>query len=615
MSTLTCAVNPADSTTFGPILLQVERRQSGETIVTVPFEGDVPRCLGEHLVRWARQDPDRIFLGERDGTGWKTLTYGETLRRVERIATALSQHDLSAQRPVLLLSDNSIRFALLSLAAMHIGVPVASASPAYSLVSQDFAKLRHVVELITPGLIYAESGTAYRRAFDAVDFNGAAIVTGREGFEGTTDFAALESHVDHQLIKTHFDATGPDTIAKFLFTSGSTGLPKAVINTQYMLCSNQEAKARVWPFLEQVAPVVVDWLPWSHTFGANYVFNMVLRNGGTIYIDSGRPTPAAIGLTVEALKSISPTVYFNVPRGYDMLLTHLERDEVLRASFLRRLSLISYAGAALPASTRERLKNLSAGCDRSVPVVASWGATETAPGTVTCYGEPAAANVIGLPLPGVSLKLTPNSGKLEVRVCGMNVTPGYWRQPELTAAAFDEEGYYKVGDAMRFVDDVRPELGLQFDGRVSENFKLLTGTWVSAGNLRVALVSACAPLVQDAVITGHDRNEIGALLFLNAEACRLAFDLKDAHDIGQLAADSRVRSAIAGGLGRLADLAGGSSQSVQRVLVLFEPPSLDAGEITDKGYINQRAVLEARAEQVALLHAEPRTATVITLGE
>lgn len=614
MNKLTYMVNPADKN-FGSIPLHIERRPSGDILVSAPFEGSVPRCLGEHLVRWAGEAPDRVFLAERDGAGWKTLSYAETLRRVERIAAGLLRHDLSAEHPVLLLSDNSLRFALLSLAAMHIGVPAAAASPAYSLVSKDFEKLRHVVKLTTPGLVYAESGATYRRAFDAVDFGDAAIYVGRDSFAGALEFAELEGQSDPEGVKARFNSVGPGTIAKFLFTSGSTGVPKAVVNTQYMLCSNQEAKARVWPFMEQEPPVVVDWLPWNHTFGANYVFNTVLRNGGSLYIDSGRPTSAGIAASVEALKTISPTIYFNVPRGYDMLLPHLERDEALRSNFLRRLRLFSYAGAALPASTRERLRRLENADGRSIPVVASLGTTETAPGTITCYGEPATANVVGLPMPGVSLKLTPNGGKLEVRVRGPNVTPGYWRQPELTAAAFDEEGFYKVGDALRFVDEAQPELGLQFDGRVSENFKLLTGTWVSVGTLRVALVSACAPFVQDAVITGHDRNEIGAMLFLNGEACRVALGLDETPDAASLAADPRVRNAIATGLKRLAESAGGSSQAVQRALILLEPPSLDAGEITDKGYINQRAVLEARAAHVEKLHAEPRAASVITLGD
>jgi feruloyl-CoA synthase len=615
MNTLTCAVNSADSSIFGSTSLYIEKRPSGDTIISAPFEGSVPRCLGEHLVRWAKEAPDRVFLAERSGAGWNTLTYAETLRRVERIAAGLLCHNLSVERPVLLLSDNSLRFALLSLAAMHIGVPAASASPAYSLVSQDFEKLRHVLKLTTPGLIYAESGAAYRRAFDAVDVGGAVIVTGHEGFPGTLDFEDLAAHEDAAQVKARFDAVGPDTIAKFLFTSGSTGVPKAVINTQSMLCSNQEAKVRVWPFMDREPPVVVDWLPWNHTFGANYVFNTVLRNGGSLYIDAGRPTPAGIKATVEALKSVSPTIYFNVPRGYDMLLPYLESDEELCASFLKHLRLFSYAGAALPAATRDRLKKLKGADGRSIPVVASLGTTETAPGTITCYGEPAAANVVGLPMPGISLKLTPNGGKLEVRVRGPNVTPGYWRQPEITQAAFDEEGFYKVGDALRFVDESRPELGLQFDGRVSENFKLLTGTWVSVGTLRIALVSACAPFVQDAVITGHDRNAIGALLFLNPEACRRALDISVTPDAATLAADPRVRAALAAGLKSLAATAGGSSQAVQRALVLLDPPSLDAGEITDKGYINQRAVLDARAEKVSLLYAEPCDGAVITLGD
>lgn len=613
MKTITRLVNPGDSN-FGSTRLQVEQRESGDIYVSVPFEGQVPRCLGEYLVRWAREAPDRVFLAERDGSGWKTLTYADTLQQVERIAAGLLLHNLSSERPILVLSDNSLRFALLSLAAMHIGIPVASASPAYSLVSKDFERLTHIERLVTPGLVYAESAERYARAFDAVGFDNALLVVGEGEYKNALAFDELLVREDPNTVKAHFEAVTPETVAKLLFTSGSTGSPKAVINTQYMLCSNQEAKVQVWPFMDREPPVVVDWLPWNHTFGSNYVFNTVLRNGGSLYIDAGRPTPTGIGQTIEALKQISPTIYFNVPRGYDTLLPYLEQDSDLRASFFKRLRLLCNAGAALPAATRTSLKKLMR--EQPVPLVTSLGTTETAPGTITCYGEPDVASAVGLPMPGITLKLTPNGGKLEVRVKGPNVTPGYWRQPDLTQAAFDEEGYYKMGDALRFVDEEQPERGLLFDGRVSENFKLLTGTWVSVGTLRLALISACAPLVQDAVITGHDRNEIGALLFLNAQACTTYLDgASDTLNMALLAEEPRIRDAIAKGMNSLAASAGGSSQAVRRALILLDPPSLDTGEITDKGYINQRAVLENRADQVARLYEEPLDGWVISLGD
>jgi feruloyl-CoA synthase len=382
-----------------------------------------------------------------------------------------------------------------------------------------------------------------------------------------------------------------------------------------MLCSNQEMAAQVWPFLEDRPPVLVDWLPWNHTFGGNFCFNMVLRNGGTLHIDGGKPAPGLVETTARNLREISPTAYYNVPRGYDLLLPFLERDESLRASFFRELEFVFYAAAALPQNLWERLERVAAAAGASPAMCSAWGSTETAPLATAVHWPIDRAGVIGTPVPGCELKLVPSGGKLEARVRGPNVTPGYFRSEALTRAAFDEEGFYRIGDAVRFADPAEPAQGLVFDGRVAEDFKLSSGTWVSVGALRVKLIAACDPLVQDAVITGHDRATPGALLFLNPVAARaLCPDAPADATPAWFAARPEVRARIAAGLAQLARDAAASSMHPARALVLAEPPSIDANEITDKGYVNQRAVLDRRATLVERLHADPPAPEVIAAG-
>ena len=562
---------------FAPAQVEHARRADGTILLRSPQAiAPYARCVTEWLVRWSDRTPERTFLAERKGDSWRRTSYREAYGAVRRIGQALLDRGLGPERPVAILSDNGIDHALLSLGAMHVGVPVAPVSPAYSLMSKDFGKLKHIFELVRPGLVYASDPQKFAAALAAV------------GAGSTPVEELLETNPGSTLEREHLKVK-PETLAKILFTSGSTGIPKGVINTHRMLCANQQQLAQAWPFVEDAPPVVVDWLPWNHTFGGNHNFNMVLRNGGTLYVDGGKPVPGLVETTVRNLKEIAPTMYFNVPRGFDLLLPCLENDADLRRNFFGNLQVLFYAAAALPLNLWDRLKSLARQEDRAdLAMLSAWGSTETSPLATSVHFRMERPGVIGLPVADCELKLVPAAGKLEVRVKGVNVTPGYYKRPDLTAAAFDEEGYYRIGDAVRFADADDPAKGIVFDGRVAEDFKLSTGTWVSAGSVRVKLIAAADPLIQDAVITGHDRNEIGALVFPSPAAK----DLKP----------EELRNRISAALQKLAQ-EGGSSTHPTRVLLMTEPPSIDANEITDKGYMNQRAVLERRAALVEKLHS------------
>jgi feruloyl-CoA synthase len=560
------------------------------------------RCVGEWLERWAAETPDALALAERDGEGgWRRLTWRELRVRVGAVAQSLLDLRLPAGAPVVVLSDNAIDHALLALAAMHSGRPACTVSSAYSRLTQDHTKIHGILKALRPALVYASDAAVYGAAVREADVDAVAVFSkGAASHRGALAFEQLLQSSETPAVMQAFHAIRPDGHAKYLLTSGSTGTPKVVVNTHRMLCANQQMIAQAWRFLEHEKPVLLDWLPWSHTFGANHNFNLVLRNGGTLYIDDGRPVPGLIDKTVSNLRDCQPTLHFNVPRGLDMLLPFLESDESLAASVLSRLRMVFYAGAALPQSTWDRLQAVASRVrDEPLWLTTSWGSTETAPAVTSAHWQLERAGCIGLPLPGTALKFVPNGAKLELRVRGVSVFPGYRNSPQLSAEAFDEEGFYKIGDAGRLVDEARPEKGVQFDGRVAEDFKLGTGTWVSVGTLRVKLVSALAPLAQDAVITGHDRDEVGALVFLAPAANALPREeLVD-----------KVGSAMAA----LRAEGGGSSSFPTRVLLLDQPPSVDAGELTDKGYVNQRAVLNRRAAEVAALYAEPPDPRVIRL--
>lgn len=574
-----------------------------------------PARLTDCLEQWAAEAPDRSFVARRGADGaWQHVGYAQMLQRVQAVAQALLDAGLSRERPLAILSGNDVEHLTLALAAMWAGVPYIPVSTAYSLVSQDFGKLRHILALAEPGLVFA-SGPEYARAIAATVPADLPVVLAQGQLEGreTRRFDGMLATVPGEALAAAHARVDADTVVKLLFTSGSTREPKGVITTHRMLCSNQQMIRQCLRFLADEPPVLLDWLPWNHVFGGSHNVGIVLYNGGTLYLDDGKPAPGLIEKSVARLREISPTIYFNVPRGFDALIPFLETDDALRANFFRRLQMIFYAAAALPQHLWEKLEALSIR-ERGLRtvMVSAWGATETAPMVTTVHFPIERAGVVGLPAPGTEIKMVPAQGKLELRVRGPNVTPGYWKRPDLTHAAFDEEGYYRIGDAGRLADETDPSRGLVFDGRIAEDFKLMSGVWVHVGALRVKALECLAPVAQDIVVTGHDREEIGFLVFAHPGGCRsLCPDLPSDTPLATVLADPRVRTQLQKGLAALRTDAPASSTHATRALLMAEPPSIDDGEITDKGYINQRAVLARRAALVEALYAEPPGAPVI----
>jgi len=599
----------------------LDRRADGTTLVRSPEAlAPYPATLTGRFAHWARERPDHVFIAERGPDGaWRKLTYREAFDRSRAIAQALLDRELSPERPIVILSDNDVEQALLVLAALHVGIPFAPVSSAYSLVSTDHEKLRYVVELLTPGLVFAADGAKFARAIGAAVPAATEIVLTRGALpgRGTTPFAALEAAPATDAVDRAHAAAGPEAIAKFLLTSGSTGHPKAVINTQRMLCSNMQMIAQTLPFVIDPPPVLVDWLPWNHTFGGNHNFSLVIYGGGTLYIDDGKPVPGLIEKTVRNLREIAPTVYFNVPRGFEELVPYLRREPALREKLFSRVQMLFYAGAGLSQPVWDALDELAvAASGERILWVTGLGATETAPSVTFTRGDGVRSGMIGVPVPGVEVKLAPVEDKLEMRVRGPSVTPGYWRQPELTRAAFDEEGFYRLGDAVAWVDEREPRKGLVFDGRVAEDFKLATGTWVSVGPLRAKFITAAAPHVQDVVIAGLNQDWIGALVFPRLDECRaLAPALPAGAPATEVLAHPAVRARFQALLDAFARESTGSSTRIARAILLEAPASIDASEITDKGSINQRAVLKARAALVEELYADPAGPRVIVAKE
>lgn len=598
--------------------VETERRTDGTIVLRSGYAlGKVERDICVYLWAWEKAAPERVFLKQRDAKGeWRGMTFGELARGARSVGQALIDRGLGPDRPVMILSGNSIEQAVLTFAAMAVGATVVPVSPAYSMMSQDFAKLKYVFDLIKPALLFVQNGRMYGAALRALQLDGVEIVHVDAPPEGmkSTAFADLLAKTPTPAVDAAYAKIGPDSVAKILFTSGSTGMPKGVINTQRMLTSNQ-AMAATMTTPDEEPPTVLDWLPWHHTFGGNFNIHAMLRHGGTMYIDTGRPIPAMFDQTIKNLRDLSPTSFSNVPVGYAMLAPVLEKDDALRQSFFKKLKLLSYGGASLPSELWERIQNLAIRTiGERIMFGTGWGSTETAPTATTLHWPIEGTGVIGLPYPGVEIKMVPAGSKYELRVRGPIVTPGYFKRPDLTAAAFDEEGFYKIGDGGRLVDPDDPKKGLAFDGRVVEDFKLDTGTWVGVGALRLKALDAASPALQDAVVTGHDKPYVGLLAWPNLGACvALCRDPANAKSPKTLIKDSGVIEHVRKGLEAHNARAGGSSEKIGRVLLMAEPASMDAGELTDKGYINQRATLERRKALVDALHAEPPGEDVIIL--
>src|SRR2546421_1395936 len=613
------ADHPLRPISFGTPAVHVERRVDG-TIYLRPKAQlrDYPVRITDRLHHWAAAAPDRVFMAERNAArGWRQITYAELLASSRHIASALLARGLSAEKPVVILSGNSIDHVLIAFGALYAGIPFCPVSPAYSLVSRDYSKLGYLMKLLTPGLVFADDAEKFADALAANVSIGTEIAASRGSLPGrdVTKLSDLLATPEHPRLDAAHQAIGPDTIAKFLLTSGSTGNPKAVINTQRMICANQVMLRETLAFLKDEPPVIVDWLPWNHTFGGNHNIGLTLFNGGSMYLDAGKPMPGGIEETVRNLREISPTVYFNVPKGYEALLPYLRDDKRLREKFFQRLHAMFFSGAAMSPYVWNSLDELALReTGFRVPMLTGLGATETAPFFMSVRPATSRSGHVGLPVSGNDAKLVPNNGKLEVRAKGPNVTPGYWRQPELTAVAFDEEGFYKLGDAIKPVHPGDFSAGFDFDGRIGEDFKLASGTWVSVGPLRARFVAACAPLVRDAVIVGINRDEIVALVVLDLDGCRLINPTLPQDDLAATAADPLIRDAFRERFTTFLATATGSSTRITRAVLLDTPLSIDRGEVTDKGSINQRAVLEHRNLMIEELYAASPSDRVISVG-
>ena len=587
-----------------------------ETIKTINPDGsilfsleqplaDFPEKITEKLTFWAEKTPDKTFIARRNSEGnWQKISYAETLRQVENIAQYLLNQDFTEEQTIVILSENSLEHALLALASAHVGIPYTPISPPYSLVSNDFGKLKRCLELMTPKLIFAQDGKVYENALNLAKtmFPEAKIVTVTNTQH--LDFSELLEVEATEKVKQVHERVSADSVAKILFTSGSTGLPKGVINTHGMWSANLQQISQTFAFMQTEPPVFVDWLPWNHTFGGNHNFGLALYNGGSLFIDDGKPTPKGIEMTVKNLREISPTAYFNVPKGFEMLLPYLENDVQLRETFFKNLHFFFYAGASLAQPIWNRLEELSVETTgKKVPIITGLGCTESGPSAMFAAWEGSFSGLLGVPVAGMKVKLVPDGDKLEARYHAPNVTKGYWRNPEATAQAFDEEGFYKTGDAVKFLDENNPNKGLVFDGRIAEDFKLSTGTWVNVGILKAKVLSAGSPIVQDVVIAGLDREYIGAILFLNPDACRKLANLSAETSNKEAFQHDEVQKYIDQLLIKLGENATGSASKIVKAVVAIEPPSIDLGEITDKGSLNQRAVLKYRAALVEEMYS------------
>jgi feruloyl-CoA synthase len=578
--------------------------------------GPYPRKITERLEHWAGHAPDRTFLARRDAVGaWQHLTYGDALRRTRALAQALIDRRLSPDRPLVILSGNGLEHALMGLAAMYAGVLYAPLAPAYALLAREYTTLRALWHSLRPGLVFAAEGGLFERALSQVSGDTEIVTCAPPSALRTTAFAEIQATPATSAIDEAHARVGPDTIAKVLYTSGSTGRPKGVINTQRMLCANQEMIRTVMPLLSAEPPVLCDWLPWNHTFGGNHNVGIALYNGGTLYIDDGKPIPGAFETTIANLREIAVTAYFNVPRGYDLLAPRLRADDAFRAHFFGGVKMLFCAAAALRQQVADDIQEMARDArGRRIPLVTGLGATESAPFALCAGDSDFSGGRIGVPVPGVRLKLTPVGRQLEARLTGPNIFPGYWRDDELTAASIDEEGFYKMGDALAFVDPLDPAKGFTFEGRLSEDFKLSTGTWVRVGPLRQRFLAHFGDIVQEVVIAGHERDEVTALAFPAMSACRaLCGAGADALSVRQVLERDAVQETVRERLASFARANTGHSTCVARMMLLEDPPSIDAQETTDKGSVNQKSVLANRAALVNQLYGAEGTGIVVSV--
>lgn len=588
-------------TKFGPIATTKTIREDGSILLKLnqPLE-EYPEKITDKLVYWAEKTPNKTFIARRKSLAendWELFTYAETLNKIKSIGQYLLNLNFTKDETIVILSENSIEHALLALAALHVGITYTPISPPYSLISNDFGKLKHCIELMTPKLVFAQNAKSYANAIDLTKqlLPDIQIVTAEQSTE--IDFSELVNTPFTESVDYAFSRVHADTVAKVLFTSGSTGLPKGVINTHKMWCANLQQITQVFPFMKEEPSVFIDWLPWNHTFGGNHNFGLTLYNGGTLYLDEGKPTAKGLETTIQNLREISPTAYFNVPKGFEMLIPHFEKEPELREKFFRNLNILFYAGASLAQPVWNRLEELAIETiGKKIPIITGLGCTEAGPSAMFASWGGSFSGLLGVPVAGMEVKLVPDGDKMEARYKAPNVTPGYWRNDEETTKSFDEEGFYKTGDSVKFVDENEPSKGLLFDGRIAEDFKLSTGTWINVGVLKAKIISVGSPIVQDVVIAGLDKEYIGAILFLNADSCRnlIGENLENK--------EAFLHEKVFDFLGKMLENfnahSTGSSTRIEKIIIALDPPSIDLGEITDKGSLNQRAVLKHRAALV-----------------